>query len=320
MRGLVYIGKVIQILPIEEADCIESLTVIAGKGGKWRGCATKNQFKENDNCLIFLQDSLLPQTPEFEFMKKYNYRVRMMRFKGVPSEVLIMPQTIPGCIGDDVTLEAKVEKYNKPVPEDGQTFGNFPSFIPKTDEPNVQKVWYMLKQLQGVKCYSTTKIDGTSITIYNWEDHIGCCSRNWEKQHADNPIWKIAEKYGLIEEHTINGFALQMELAGPGIQKNPLGLKEITPFLFNVYNIKEQRYENGDKVKETSNILGIPMVPIQDWGFELMFKTIDELQKYTEGVYPNGKQREGIVIRPMEEMYIDNERLSFKVINLLYKE
>jgi hypothetical protein len=68
-------------------------------------------------------------------------------------------------------------------------------------------------------------------------------------------------------------------------------------------------------------MLDIPTVPILDWNQTFNFKDDEELRKYAEGVYPNGKQQEGIVIRPMEEMRDRRgNRVSFKVINLLYKD
>ena len=64
----VYIGKVVDVIEIPGAEKIESLEVVCGPGGKWRGCAQKGEFKKDDLCTVFLQDSLLPQIEEFKFM------------------------------------------------------------------------------------------------------------------------------------------------------------------------------------------------------------------------------------------------------------
>lgn len=48
--------------------------------------------------------------------------------------------------------------------------------------------------------------------------------------------------------------------------------------------------------------------------------TDEELRKMAEGVYAGtDTQREGIVVRPIEVIRIDGRRLSFKVLNLNYK-
>lgn len=324
MLGQVYIGKVIGKQSIEHADKIESLSVVAGKGGKWLGIAQKGQFNIGGTCHVYLADSILPQTPEFAFMEKYHYRVRMVKLKGVASEVLIMPQIIEGSVGDDITEKAGVIKYFKPIPSSmaGIAFGAFPPFIPRTDEPNFQTVPDMVTALQGKKFYSTIKADGASVTIYYKNGHFGCCSRNLElKETENNAIWKLARQYDIetkLKEQHIN-VALQFEIIGIGIQKNPMGLNRVDLQLFNVYSIDAQKYLCSCLVKKWSTSIGVPMVDILDWDECFEFETEDALRQYAEGVYPISKQqREGVVIRPMNEMAIEGKRLSFKVINLLY--
>lgn len=325
MSGLVWVGKVLEVSPIDGADRIESLEVMCGKGGKWRGTAQKGQFQPRDLCRVYLQDSILPPTSEFDFMEKHHRRVRMMRFKGVPSEVLIMP--VPPCfeseIGQDITDWAKVEKYEKPIPANmkGETLGSFPSFIPKTDEQHFQDVPRIVEWMQGKKFYSTVKVDGTSCTIFEHEGQFGCCSRNlMKKDTPENAIWQIAREYRLHEVLQGTGLALQFELAGPGIQKNPMGLKKPTPFLFNVYDIEERFYWSLDNIVDVLDSLSLPMVEVIDRDKVFDFPDSESLRVYAEGTYHNGRQREGVVIRPVEESVLYGERVSFKVINLRYKE
>ena len=320
--GLVYIGKVVEVIPIEGADRIESLKVVCGSGGLWRGSAQKEQFTVGSSCQVYLQDSLLPHTDEFAFMEKYHWRVRMMRFKGVPSECLILPQTVSGNIGDDVTELAGVTKYDKPMPASmsGETLGWFPGFIQKTDEPNFQTVPEMVEFMRGKPFYSTVKVDGSSATVYRYQGHFGCCSRNLElRDSPKNAIWQIAREYDL-ENKVGDGWAVQFEVVGPGIQGNPLGLKGVEPRLFNVYDIAKHEYLNGEEVRRACGHI-VPMVDIVDWNETFNFQSDEELRKYAEGLYPNGHQREGVVIRPMTEARLDTgERVSMKVINLLYKD
>lgn len=329
MTGLVYVGKVCNVYPIEKADRIESLEVICGEGGKWRGTAQKGQFKIGETCRVFLQDSLLPTTEEFKFMEKNNYRVKMMKLRGVPSEVLIMPTVSVFDVGTDITEICGVTKYQKPLSPQlsGIAKGTFPAFIPKTDEPNFQTVTAMVEFMKGRPFYSTVKVDGSSATIYSYKDTFGCCSRNLElKETEGNHIWNIARKYRLEEYLKGRELAFQFEVAGPGIQGNPLGLKEVSPFLFNIYSIEHQQYLAITEIREICQVIKFPIVEVVDYEKEFMFSSDDELRKYAEGVYPNGKQREGVVIRPMLEYSIIDDigrnrgRVSFKIINLLYKE
>lgn len=329
-NGLVYIGRVTNIYPIPEADRIESLEVVAGTGGKWRGTALKQTFHEGDSCLVYLSDSLLPHTDDLAFMEKYHWRVRMQRFRGVPSEVLIMPQTIPGDIGDDVTDLAGVTKHEKPIPASlgGVAIGYFPSFIPRTDEPNFQKVPELVAALRGKTFYGSTKYDGSSATVFLQDGVLHCCSRNLDlKEAPNNVIWQLVRKYKIGETlQTLNTtlspsvFALQFEVVGPGVQGNPLGLPQYEPRLFDVYNITDHEYFDPRAMQLIAKTHNIPAVEIIDMGRIFDFPDDESLRKYAEGTYPNGTQREGVVIRSVDNERVDGVRLSLKICNLLYKD
>ncbi len=326
--GLVYIGRVVLIDAIPGADKIERLEVVLGKGGRWSGCALKGQFVLGESCQVYLQDSLLPHADEFEFMSKHHWRVRMCKFLGTPSEVLIMPQAIPGNLGDDVTEVSGVTKYEKPIPASisGEVVGHFPQFIPKTDEPNAQSVPDMIDALCGLPFYSTVKVDGTSTTCFLRDGHFGICSRNYELRESNaNTLWQIARQHELEEKVARLGFnvALQWETCGPGIQGNTSGLSKPDMRLFNIYNIDTHQYLGAHSFFSMARDMDLPTVEIIEER-SLFDMDIDALRTYAEGTYDNGKQREGVVIRPITEqtIEIDGEtmRLSFKSINLLYKE
>lgn len=332
----VYIGKVVDVIPVPDADKIEAVSVVCGSGGRWLGVVQKGQLAAGSLCQVYLQDSLLPAEPQFAFMEKYGYRVRMAKFRGMPSEALIMPQTIDGEVGDDITEQAGVTKYEKPIPAclSGEIYGAFPSFIPKTDEPNFQNVPEMVEAMKGKPYLATVKVDGSSGTAYHHEGHFGVCSRNWElKETEGNAFWRcMAEPWRSIPE----GYAVQFEVAGPGIQGNPMGLGMIQPFCFQVWSITERRYLSVYDSSAFYSRFDLPTVPLILGGPVGLFDSDDALRAYAEGCYPNGRQREGVVIRPLVETWMPaiaglndhcsvgissvNRRLSFKVINLLYKE
>ncbi len=341
--GLAYIGRITEINPIEGADFIVSAEVICGSGGKWRGTVKKDEFAVGDLAEVYLQDALLPDTPQFNFMAKNSFIVRMRRFKGVPSECLILPVEIPASfitVGMDIAERKGVTKYDKPLPLSmtGLAIGSFPPFIPKTDEPLFQTVPWMVNYMRGAiygggastednivgfgegrKFYSTVKADGSSATVFKYQGHFGCCSRNLElKEVQGNAIWALARKYDL-ENKLMDGIAIQFETVGPGIQGNPMGLKEVDARVFNIYDIEEHRYFDAEYVFKTCKAIEIPTVQVLDWDATFNFPDDESIRKYAEGLYPNGKQREGVVIRPMFEERIGNQRISFKSINLNYK-
>lgn len=318
-KGICYVGKIVSFDPIDGADFILKATVVCGEGGKWRGIVKKQDFIIGDVCIVYLPDAILPQIDKFKFMESSGWRVRMRKFKGAPSEVLIMPYDMEVLyeIGANLTCILDVKKYFKPIPPNltGLMLGNFPQFIPKTDEPNWQRVPEMVDMLVDRYYYITEKCDGSSTTAYRYKGHFGICSRNLEiKETECNGYWKVARKYNL-RERLPDGIALQWETCGPGIQKNPMCLKEIDGFAFSMYDIERQEYMQLTHLFGFCKEVDMPVASVIAVG---IFSK-EGLETFGEGVYfGTEKQREGVVVRSFENF--NGKPISFKVINLNYKE
>lgn len=253
-------------------------------------------------------------------MKSSNWRVKMRKFKGAPSEVLILLPRVSESlrnVGDDVTSLYGVTKYHKPVPAhlNGKIKCDFPSFMPKTDEPNYQSNPDLVDSLIGKNYYVAEKVDGSSTTAYRYKGKFGLCSRNWElERDENNGYWKVALKYKL-EETLPEGYALQWETCGPGIQRNPMGLSEIDGFAFSGYKIDEHRYLELTEFWSLLASLKFPHCHIIKVGSSFCKTGLETLG---EGLYENGKQREGVVVRSQENF--DRKPISFKVINLNFEK
>jgi len=222
--------------------------------------------------------------------------------------------------GSDVSDILKIKHYEKPIP-----FGmgglirqaGLPFNIPKTDEVMIQSNPNLLEKIKGLACYITTKIDGTSGTFANKNNEYHVCSRgnSWIEDDK-NLYWKISKKYQIQEklQNLSGNFAIQGEVAGPGIQKNPLDLKDHELFVFNIFDIDNYQYLKYDNIRNICTELNLNMVPIE---YETIFQyTMEQLIEMAKGLYLSGKQKEGIVIRSIYESKI----ISFKVLNNNYKE
>jgi RNA ligase (TIGR02306 family) len=320
-KGLVYIGKIIAIDAIPNADQIVSATVVCGHGGKWKGVVRKAELGLLDLCEVYLPDALVPEDDmRLQFLKNSNWRVKMRRFRGAPSEVVIMPLIDPWTefwVGFDLTEFKGVTKYTKPVPVhlQGLAKGNFPAFIPKTDELNYQRHGDLVDQLVGMPYYITEKADGSSTTAYRYKGEFGLCSRNLELEYnPSNGYWQVCKKYN-VEEKLPEGFALQWETCGPGIQGNPMGLTEIEGFAFSGYNIAEHKYLSKYQLEKLCNDLQFPMCPVLAEGDAFSSQGIEVLG---EGKYSNANEREGVVVRSQDN--VGTMPISFKVINLGYEK
>lgn len=313
--GLGYVGKIVETRPIQGAERIHTAVVVCGKGGKWTGVVPID-MKTGDFCEVYIQDCILPVGERFDFMDKYHRRVAMKRFKGAPSDCLIMPLTIVGVeVGYDLTEAFGLRKYEKEVIYgQGEICGTFTSLVAKTDEPNFQTVSDVVEEVLSGPWTARLKYDGTSCTILkNYDGILEVYSRNMRIREGDNKYWQIARAYQL-DKAMLPGEVLQMEICGPGIQKNPMGFKTLDARVFNYFK----------EFNEPAPYTGEHGIPIADavaasngnnaW-------TNEELWRLAEVKYANGATAEGIVIRADfgRQLYSPTGlRLSFKVINLLY--
>lgn len=317
--NLSYVGKIAEIRSIPDAERIESAVVVCGAGGKWQGCVQKGEFSPGDKCNVFLQDAILPEVAVYEHMRKHKFRVKMCRFLKTPSEVLITPAYYDGEIGDEISDRVGVVKYEKEIPISmtGETKGVFPAFIPKTDELNFQAIPDLLTAIHGKRFYATIKYDGTSSTFYHNSGEVGCCSRNWEKKIEAPHVYSfIDKKYRITNQLAMLGnYAIQGEIIGPGIQKNRLGLKDPEIRVFDIWDIDNRRYFEFWEIEELCAGMRIPVARVVTPGIWAM-TDFDQMRKFAEQAYPNGKPAEGVVVRTCDT----NPRISFKIINLLYKD
>jgi RNA ligase (TIGR02306 family) len=333
-RKLASIQRVLAIEPIANADAIE-LARING----WQCVVKKGEFAPGDLGVFLEIDSIPPDNEVFRFLwmpksgeqieRPAKFRIRTMKLRGALSQGLLLPlssfELEKASEGDDVTQLLGVEKYEPPIfskefKGEDVFRAPFPGFIPKTDEMRVQSVPEVLDEIQGLPYVATLKYDGTSSTfaIDPRDNEFHACGRNISLKEGKNSYWRAAHKYDL--ENILRRsphVALQGELCGPGIQKNRLDLKELSLFVFNVYDFQNARYLAHDEARQWLLQNGLTPVETIEEG-ESFAHTQDSLLALAEGKYPNTQnEREGIVIRPRQERFSPTlgGRLSFKAIS-----
>lgn len=322
---LASIQKIIDIQPIENADSIEKAYVLG-----WQVVVKKGEFKVGDLVVFITIDTIVPDRPEFEFLRKDKFRIRTIKLRGTLSQGIIFPLSILPTYavweeGYDVSVALDIKHYEKPAPREGgfiqgDTKGNWPPFFPHTDEERIQNVPEVLDELRGKSYVITEKCDGTSCTIYFNRGEFGACSRNFEKKDSEFSVyWQMARKYDLENKLKSLGrnLAIQGEICGPGIQKNHLGLKECDLFVFDIYDIDDGKYLSYPIQQQLVVSLGLNKVPVVQLGEGFSF-TLDELLERAKGNYNNtNNYREGIVVRAMYGDFSEKmrSRISFKVLN-----
>jgi len=339
IRKLATIEKISAINPIPDADQIERATI---RG--WNVVVKKGDHKVGELVVYCEIDSLMPERPEFEFLRPRGFRIRTIKLRGQVSQGIIFPISIlPTLVDDDfpqnsdcfevknweegmdVTDILGITKYDPPIPAElaGQVLGNFPSHSIKTDEERIQNLIDHYEQYRNEEWIVTEKVDGTSMTAFIFNNEFGISSRNLElKENETNSFWKVARTIQLEEKmrtimksHNLEALTLQGELLGEGIQKNKYRFKGQKVLWFRAFDPIKYQFIPFLTFRSMCEEVGLEMVPRIDYNFKLPEK-YEDLIVYADGpskLYDT--PREGIVLVAVNPAYNDNGRLSFKVIS-----
>ena len=344
-RKLASIAEITYIKPIEGADAIECAIV----NGGWPVVVKKGEYQVNDLAIYLEIDSwvpheLAPFLSKGQEPREYNgvkgERLKTVKLRGQVSQGLLLPKTIldekglwplaGNPVGHDLTNQLGIQKWEPPIPSQlqGTMRGNFPHFIPKTDQERCQNLRKDIFETHKDDVYEVTiKLDGSSMTVYVKDGEVGVCSRNIDLVETEgNTFWKSAREQNivdtLLELSAENGeeYAIQGELIGEGIQGNPEKLTGHKFFLFDIYSITVGRYLKVDErysILDKLNMNGasIEHVPIVESSLRVAqaYETIDELLEFAEGPSLNPQtKREGLVFKSWESDF------SFKAISNSY--
>jgi hypothetical protein len=197
MRRLATIRTIADIRPIEGADRI----VVAQVDG-WECVVKKDEFTVGDSVVYIEIDSIVPERPEFEFLRERKFRVRTIRLRQQISQGLVMPMDILPAgyyrVGDDVTEMLGIKKHDPEAEHELQVSqrvhekrnpvfmwfmrfkwfrrifakpkrkGGFPDWIVKTDEERIQNktAMFNIEKNAGTTFTATEKLDGQSVTFF----------------------------------------------------------------------------------------------------------------------------------------------------------
>lgn len=191
MRKLASIQRIDDLLPIEGKDRIVLATVEG-----WHVIVQKADYQVGDLCVFCEIDSVLPEKPEFEFLRPKKFRIKTLKMAGVISQGICFPLSIlpvrekPYEVGEDVTdlvgvtqYEPTQDKESEELAESQKPSKRYPKFlmrfawfrklvlpkkksagfppqISKTDETRIQNCPFLLRDKR--EWIATEKLDGSS--------------------------------------------------------------------------------------------------------------------------------------------------------------
>jgi RNA ligase (TIGR02306 family) len=242
-RALATVETIANVAPIADADAIEQATV---RG--WTVVIKKGEYAPGDRVLFIEPDAALPVAePSYAFLAARGVKtvddvdyhiLKTARLRGVYSQGLVVPlpdghRDAP--TGTDLTAALNLGKFEPPMGvSGGEQVGPFLSrYARKTDADRLQNLVAVWAALKAYGWEATEKVDGTSATILRDVDgRLRVCGRNFEIGDGDNVYWNLVRRYPELFDLLGPGETLQLEIVGPGIQANRLGLPDVRPFIF----------------------------------------------------------------------------------------
>jgi hypothetical protein len=217
--------RIVKITPIEGADAIETAMVLG-----WEIVIKKGEYQVGDLCCYIQIDTVVPEKPEYEFLRDRKFRVKTIKLRKQISQGLIVPLPEGNWSeGDDLTDVIGVKKYekvdNNPAryekPRKPKTwykrviynlkynflYKMFPFLLRKersefpknlvsiTDEERIQNIPKVLQTHAGKTFILSYKLDGSSITIIHnkflGRSKYRICSRRFELHDKKNDWYKV---------------------------------------------------------------------------------------------------------------------------------
>jgi RNA ligase (TIGR02306 family) len=320
----VTIEEIGSIDPIEGADRIVKATL---KNVSFSFVVGKGLFNVSDKVLYFPIDALIPLEVqrklgvEGKLSGKDKNLVRTVKLKNTISQGVVGNLSLIDGLADtspeSITQFLGVTKYEPPevICKGGKLLSRHVPGVPYYDIESTDRYYKVADKLMNIPCMITCKIEGSNWYGGVTEDGTEVVGqRNGQiikTEDADHTWWSTAKSQNLlmvakkIQDELYPGkqIILRGELTGPKVQGNYYNLVNFQIFIFDIMinNIYISAKEYLD-ICSKYNIQTVPIlaknVLLKTW---LNGKTIKEAANGKSVLID--KLREGIVIKPMDEIY-----------------
>ena len=311
----------------------------------------KEQYVSGDIVIFFPIDSILPTNIldaiglTGKLSGKNRNIVKTIKLRGSISQgVVVAPSvlydlniliddTLENILpGDDLTDVLGVEKYDLPIiSSNSGDLVRLPEYVKKYDIEDAQNYPHLVYDLMDIPVFISEKIEGSNwaITWLAEDDNISVCQRNYKiipiegKEHTWHKAARTGKFFNKIKlmadmvatwGQNLKTVTIRGEIVGPGIQGNYYSLKEHEVYVFDIeLNGVPMSSDMFFVLCTLFNIQPVPVISTYDTLFT-------QLDGRTLSNYSNGqsmiidKPREGVVIKPMREMIMDEDigRVFFK--------
>jgi RNA ligase (TIGR02306 family) len=299
---------------VEEHPNADRLDVLKIRGQAWQCVSAKDNFKTGDMAVYLPIDSVLPETlvTQLGIANYYSKRLRTVKLRGQISQGMVAPLSIltanadpsaetPRMVGDDVTAELGITKYDPPIPVEmsGKVRPHDGRFVKYTDIENFKRYPDVFKD--GEMVVITEKIHGTNGRAANIEGEIHVGSHNLNLIEAEgNLYWRGATLLD-VKNKLKPGEQIFFEVYGHKVQDLGYGKKpgEISVGVFD-FMVDGKYLGDGDLGKLLNERgwqdFAVPVLHRGEWSKDLIATHSDGPSTLSDDTV-----REGFVVKPAVE-------------------
>lgn len=307
--------EVVRLGPIEKHTNADTLGIVKIWG--YTAIVRLDDFAEGDLVAYIEPDYVVPETPQFSFLK--DRRIRAKRLRGTWSQGLVTKAPEGTVEGDDVMEYLGITRYEPPqhlsIGGDAEAPCAALGSVPKYDIESLRRYAHLFTS--GELVVVTEKIHGANAR-YAWrDDRMWCGSRTqWKRHDASSIWWKALAANPWIEIfcRTHQNAILYGEVYGQ-VQDLKYSAKPGEVF-FRVFDVLDNgRWWSYDEL-EDAIVERVPHLGIVPFDLGML----EEMSRRDSALAPH--LAEGIVIRPRAERFSEelNGRVVLKLVSDRYLE
>ncbi len=282
-----------------------------------------SELKTGDLAIYIPVDGVCPSNDDRFAFLGIKRRIKAKKLRGVFSMGLLMPVGLffdhrsRLTVGQDVTADLKIIKYEEPEPTFMNT-GNIrdPGFMPVYNVEDYRRNKHDF--LPGEEVVITEKLHGCNARFCLKDGQLWVGSHRMVKQEdVTNLWWKIAKDEDILEKLShYPEYVLYGEVIGTQDLKYGLTSGKKSFAAFDLYNLETRKFVDYDRFKVICEMRNIPMVPVLYRGpFDPAV-----IEPLALGQCMRGSHiKEGIVIKPtVERLTYRGNRINYKLVGEQY--
>lgn len=302
----------------------DTLSIADIEGSGWQVVVRTDDFALEGTAIYIPVDTIVPEKPEFEFLRDKKFRIKAIKLRGEYSYGVLIPNKDNLSVGEDVTERIGIKKYEPPLPIDmsGEIvpYAEVDWICKYTDVERYENFFNVFKE--GEEVIVTEKIHGSNLRVAKNDNNLLVGGHNWMwKETERNLYWKAIKQNGfdkILLEKLPDKLILFGEVYGKKVQTLQYGLDTQKIVFYDAF--QNERYFEWDeflKLMKEIDLLNNIVPVLYRGGYDS-----NKIKELAQGntLLSGDHLKEGVIVKPVQER-VDGKlgRVILKFINPMYE-